>query len=86
MPKDKEVRGALDKKAGYGPDIDLSEYIVSDYEPKRIDGIEKAPEEMKERMVNVGVTPCKKGRAGTMLFIGNGPSYSESFSDGLELM
>jgi hypothetical protein len=86
MPNDKDVKDALGKKAAYGPDIDISEYQTGGYEQKKIENIEDASEDIKKRMNDVGVTPCKAGRSGTMLFLDNGPSHTASFTEGLEIM
>jgi len=82
----KDVKNALDKKAAYGPDVDINEYEVSTYSPDKINNIEETNETVKDRMVNVGVTPCKSGRSGTMLFVDNGPSHISSDNDDIELM
>jgi len=80
------MKGALDKKAAYGPDIDMNGYKVSSYTPEKIDNIDKAADDMKDRMMDVGVTPCKTGRSGTMLFIDNGPSHISSSTEDVELL
>ncbi|MCL2712926.1 MAG: SufD family Fe-S cluster assembly protein [Methanomassiliicoccaceae archaeon] len=86
MQNGKDVIASADKKAAYGPDIDIGKYKVSTYTPEKVDDIEKVSDDMKERMVNVGVTPCKKGRSGTLLFVDNGPSHISKHTDDIELM
>jgi len=86
MQNGKDVKDALSKKAKYGPDIDLDKYEVGSYDAKRIDDMDKVSKDMKDLMTNVGVNACGKGRSGTMLFIGNGPSHCTSFSEDVELM
>ena len=80
------VKDAVDKKAPYGPDLDLNKYQTGTYTPEKIEDIEKASDEIKERMMDVGVTPCKKGRSGTMIFMDNGPSHISSMTEDMELL
>ncbi|MDR0335153.1 MAG: SufD family Fe-S cluster assembly protein [Methanomassiliicoccaceae archaeon] len=86
MQNGKDVKEALNKKASYGPDIDLDDYKVGTYTPDKVDRLESIPGDVKERMVNVGVMPCGTGRAGTILFNDNGPVHVSSSSDDIELM
>jgi len=86
MQDGKDVKGALGKKAAYGPDIDIDGFKTGTYDPERIGDLNEASDEMKERMVNVGVTPSENGRSGSLLFIDNGPSHISAAAEGLELM
>ncbi|MCL1984019.1 MAG: SufD family Fe-S cluster assembly protein [Methanomassiliicoccaceae archaeon] len=86
MQDNKIVKDALGKKADYGPDIDLNEYQEGTYTPETIEDIEKVSGEMKERMMDVGVTPCRNGRSGTMIFMDNGPSHVSSDTSDVELI
>ncbi|MCL2891037.1 MAG: SufD family Fe-S cluster assembly protein, partial [Methanomassiliicoccaceae archaeon] len=86
MQNDKTVNDALKKKAAYGPDVDIDDFKVGTYTPEKIAELNKASEDMKERMVNVGVAPAEEERSGSLLFIDNGPSHISTTAEGLELM
>jgi Fe-S cluster assembly scaffold protein SufB len=86
MQNGKDVKEALNKKAKYGPDLDLDDYKVGTYTPEKVDSIDNVSNDIKDRMVNVGVTTCKGTRSGTMFFIDNGPAHISSDTDGLELL
>ena len=86
MQNGKDVREALCKKATYGPDVDLDDFKVGTYTPIKMDDPNSAPEDVKDRMVNVGVMPCRTARAGTIIFDDNGPSHISSASDDVELL
>ena len=76
----------LSKKAQYGQDIDIDDYGTGSYMPEKIKNMEDAPSDMKDRMLNVGVVPGRENRAGTVLFIDNGPSHISSSTEDVEMM
>jgi len=86
MQDGKDVNDALKKKAAYGPDVEIDDFKVGTYTPEKINGLSDASDDMKERMVNVGVAPSEKERSGSLLFIDNGPSHISATAKGLELM
>ena len=45
------LKEALDKKAAYGPDIDLDHYELGSFEPHEIDDLEKADEATMRKVV-----------------------------------
>ena len=81
------IKKALDKKAEYGPDIDLSRYSMI-REQKIIENLEEAPEDVKKRMESVGITSSKETeRDGSIMFIDNRISHcSNKAPDGVEIM
>ena len=82
---DRSVKEALDKKAAYGRDIDLDQYI-DDNSQTKIDDLEKADKDTKGIMENVGIIADESGRAGTIMFINNRVSHcSIKEQKGLEI-
>ncbi|KQM10811.1 MAG: SufB/SufD family protein [Candidatus Methanomethylophilaceae archaeon] len=81
------IKKALDKKAQYGPDIDLNKYRVV-REQKVIDKLEDAPKDIKERMESVGITSSEEHeRDGSIMFIDNKISHcSNKAPEGVEIM
>jgi len=80
------MKKALDKKALYGEDIDLSKYVLGSYEPQKIADLKKAPEDVKERFIDVGVMPDEKDRSGTIVFIDNAESHLSSKTEDVEIL
>ena len=71
---DRSVKEALGKKAAYGRDIDLDDYVNDDTQTK-IDDLTKMDKDTKTVMENVGVIADEGGRAGTIMFINNRVSH-----------
>ena len=82
----KNVKDALNKKAAYGPDVDLNDFKVGTYAPDKINDPDGMDRDVKERIANVGMMPCRTSRSGTIFFTDNGPSHVSSQSDDIELM
>jgi Fe-S cluster assembly scaffold protein SufB len=80
------VKKALEKKAAYGEDIDLSGYVPGSYESQKIDDLRNVADDLKERFVNVGVTPGGEDRSGTIVFIDNAKSHVSSNTDDVEIL
>lgn len=80
------MKDALKKKAAYGIDVDIDDFQPGTYTPEKIKDVGKASDDIKERMINVGVVPSCSGRSATMLFLDNGPSHVSSASDDVELI
>jgi Fe-S cluster assembly scaffold protein SufB len=81
------VKKALDTKAAFGPDVDLSKFKEGTYEPEQIDDLKKADKEIKDEMNHVGVTADESERAGTIIFIDNGMSHcSNRQQEGVEIL
>jgi Fe-S cluster assembly scaffold protein SufB len=82
-----EVKKALDKKAAYGSDIDLEKYDEGDRDVEQIEDIRETPEELRKRMINVGVDTDDSEKEGTILFIDNAMSHcSNKAQEGLIIM
>ncbi|MBS7287567.1 MAG: SufD family Fe-S cluster assembly protein [Candidatus Freyarchaeota archaeon] len=79
---------ALDKKADYGPDVDLSAFVrgAGDLEVK---GLEDLPSDVREQAVTVGVKLDMKERAGTYFQLDHSVIFSgvsKYFDGGVELI
>ncbi len=79
---------ALDKKADYGPDIDLSSFVRS---PERLEvkGLDDLPSGVREQAVMVGVRPDMKERAGTYFQLDHSVLFSgvsKYFDGGVEFI
>ena len=84
---DQGVKGALGKAAAFGPDVDISRYEVGNKDVEQLKDLGKTSEEMKETMINVGVTTDNVDRDGTIIFINNGMSHcSNNAEEGVELL
>ena len=84
--QDRSVKEALEKKAAYGRDIDLNQY-VDDNSQTKIDDLTRMDKDVKEIMENVGVIADEAGRAGTIMFINNKVSHcSVKEQEGLEMI
>ena len=86
MSDGKNVKDALNKKAGYGPDVDIGKFEVGTYNPKKIGDLNEVSDDLKDKLINVGISPCRTARSGTVLFMDNGPSHVSSSTDDIELM
>lgn len=81
------LKEALDKKAAYGPDIDLDHYELGSFEPHEIDDLEKADEATRAIMDDIGVVSNEEGRDGTIMFIDNAMSHcNNKAEEGVEVM
>ena len=84
---DQGVKQALGKAASFGPDVDISDYEVGNRDVEQIKELDKTSEDMKETMINVGVTTDNVNRDGTIIFINNGMSHcSNSAQEGVEML
>lgn len=81
------IKKALDKAAAFGRDVDIAEYEVGERDVEKIDDLGKTSDEMKDVMINVGVTTDGANRDGSIIFINNGMSHcSNSVEEGVELL
>ena len=84
---DQGVKKALDKTAAFGPDVDIAKYEVGNKDVEQVKDLDKASSDMKESMINVGVTTDNVNRDGTIIFINNGMSHcSNNAEEGVELL
>ena len=71
-----EVEKALGKQATYGADIDLNKYDEGDRDVEQIEDIRETPDELRDKMLNVGVEADDDRKEGTILFIDNAMRYA----------
>jgi len=82
-----EVKKALGKKAEYGADIDLEHYDDGAHDAEQIEDMRDVPEELRQRMLNVGIDSEDQDKEGTIMFINNALSHCDSKpQDGLIIM
>lgn len=82
-----EIKKALDKKAAFGPDIDLTKFKEGTNKPEQIEELGNVSGDLKNRMENVGIVDDDRARAGTIIFIDNGMSHcTNKTEEGLEIM
>ena len=85
--REESVQKAMDKKAAYGPDVNVDKYDEGDNDAEQIENLDDTPEDIKKRMENVGVVTDEENRDGTILFINNKMSHcSNKAQDGLIIM
>lgn len=81
-----KIKNALDVKAPYGKDINLSEYEEGPDRSEKIEDLSKTSDSMKERMANVGILPDGVGRSGSIVFIDNAESHMSSKTKDVEIL
>ncbi len=73
---DSEIKKALGKKAAFGSDIDLDRYEEGERDKAApIENLADAPDDLKLKMINVGVDTDDSARSGTILFMDNGMTH-----------
>ncbi len=83
---DQGVKKALEKAGTFGPDVDLAKYEVGNKDGEQVSELDKASEDMKKSMIEVGVTTDNVNRDGTIIFINNGMSHcSNNAEEGVDL-
>lgn len=81
------VRKALEKAATYGPDVDIASYEVGSRDSEQIEDLMDASDDIKNSMIEVGVTSDEENRSGSIVFINNGLSHcSNKAEEGVELL
>lgn len=87
MTDRKEVEEALGKRAGFGSDVDIERYDEGAKDSQDMGDLEKLDDNLRQRMVNVGVMPDEENRDGTIVFVNNALSHcSNKAQDGLVIM
>ncbi|MGB9607003.1 MAG: SufB/SufD family protein [bacterium] len=84
----KKAEGARNKPAPFGPDIDLTPFLLPP-EREEIESLEKLDREFKERALEVGIDTSEEGRAGTYFQADRAPIYrkvQEFYKGKLEIM
>lgn len=77
---------AIDKKAPFGEDIDLSKYVSQSEQSKYIEDLETLPDEDKERLLAVGVDTKEEQRSGSFVQHNSSVSHRRSMQEGVEVM
>ncbi|ADI74823.1 SufBD protein [Methanohalobium evestigatum Z-7303] len=77
---------ALDKKASYGQDFDLSEYEIAPSESEQVETLTEWDEKTQKQLLNTGVVPSGEGRSGSLVVLNNAVSYSSTKSENVELI
>lgn len=83
---DERARGARDKKATIGPDIDLDTYSIESPRHADITNLKVLSQEDRERMALAGLDTNEDERAGTYIQKDGVPIHSGSYQDGLEII
>ncbi len=77
---------AVDKKAPFGEDIDLTKYLKPSEQYEYIENLEAMPEEDKERLLAVGVDTKEEQRSGSFVQHNSTVSHRRSMQEGVEVM
>lgn len=77
---------AINKRAAFGEDIDLSKYITPTSTHEYIDDLEALSDEDKERLIEVGVDTTGAERSGSFVQRDNHVSHRHTIQEGVELM
>ncbi|HQG31056.1 MAG TPA: SufD family Fe-S cluster assembly protein, partial [Deltaproteobacteria bacterium] len=83
---DKKAKEAREKKAAYGPDIDLKDYCTEGECHEPLANLEQLPEEEKSTMLKAGVDSSEEGRSGSYIQRDTTAIYASSIMDGLEVL
>ncbi len=82
----KRAESALEKKATFGEDIDLSKFEEGAGDIPREPSLEKLPGELQDTLLRSGVVPSGKGREGSFVVLDNSVIASSMVGKGFELM
>ncbi len=83
---DKKAKEAKEKKAAYGPDIDLDDYCTEGECHLPVEKPEELPEEDRSIMLKAGVDTSEEGRSGSYIQKDTAAIYATSLMDGLEVL
>lgn len=83
---DRKAGEAKEKKAAYGPDIDLDSYCVEGECHDPLTSLEQLPEEDKSMMLKAGVDATEQDRSGSYVQKDTSAVYVTSLMDGLEVL
>ncbi len=84
--EERRAREALRKAARFGDDIDLEAYSEGSRELAPVGSLEELPEDTKTTLLDTGIVPSGKGRAGNFLLMDNSVVHSAVMGEGVELM
>lgn len=77
---------AIDKKAAFGEDIDLTKYVKLSQGHDYVENLESLPEEEKERLMAVGIDTKETERSGSFVQKDTHVSHRRSTQEGVEVM
>ena len=83
---EKKAKDALKKAAKFGEDIDLDDYQEGSRELSATGSFEELSDDTKETMMDAGIVPTEKGKAGNFLLMDNTVVHSAMMGSGVELM
>jgi hypothetical protein len=84
--EEKKVREALKKEAKYGEDIDLDSFKEGSRDLSATEDLADLSKDTKETMLDAGIMPTEKGKAGNFLLMDNTVVHSAIMGEGVELM
>jgi len=84
--EEKRAREALKKEAKFGEDIDLDSYQDGSRDLSSTESLEDLPRDTKDVMLDAGIMPTEKGKAGNFLLMDNTVVHSAIMGEGVELM
>ncbi len=83
----KKAEKAKEKRAPYGEDINLEEFIKEEAgEHESFDEAREVPRDVRDALLKVGVNPTESERAGTFIQMDQSGVYATSISDSVEIM
>ncbi|ODS38243.1 MAG: hypothetical protein A7316_01010 [Candidatus Altiarchaeales archaeon WOR_SM1_86-2] len=77
---------AKEKKAAFGPDIDLNAFLDDTPEHGYLPDVSELPGDKKESMLSVGVDADEKDRSGTFVQMDHSVVHSSSKQEGIEIL
>jgi Fe-S cluster assembly scaffold protein SufB len=84
--EERKVREALKKEAKFGEDIDLDSYQQGREDLSAMESLEDLSKDTKDTMLDAGIMPTDKGKAGNFLLMDNTVVHSAIMGEGVELM
>jgi len=84
--EERRAREALKKEAKFGEDIDLDSYQDGSRDLSSTESLEDLPRDTKDVMLDAGIMPTEKGKAGNFLLMDNTVVHSAIMGEGVELM
>ncbi|MCG7843888.1 MAG: SufD family Fe-S cluster assembly protein [Methanomassiliicoccales archaeon] len=84
--EERKVREALKKEAKFGEDIDLDSYQQGREDLSAMGSLEDLSKDTKDTMMDAGIMPTDKGKAGNFLLMDNTVVHSAIMGAGVELM
>jgi len=81
-----KAESAKKKPSAIGPDIDMSSFSTRGKPLTPLSRMEELPQDDRERMLNVGVTPKISERSGTFVQIDDSVVYSGAREEGVQVM